>query len=404
MKALLTGACCALAFAGLGGVAQAAGISGDVVKIGVLNDQSGVYSDATGPGSTLAAQMAVEEFGGKVLGAPIEIVVADHQNKADIAAGIANRWIDDEGVDAITDLPNSSAMLAVQEIMRNKKRILLESGGGSSDFTGTHCSPYGFHWTYDTYSLAKVTGSAITKEGSKKWFNVVVDYAFGEALNRDLTKAVVESGGEVIGEVKHPISNADFSSYLLQAQGSGADVIGLLNAGGDTTTAVKQAAEFGITQAGQKLAGLLVFVNTIKALGLDTAQGLQFTAAFYWDLNDETRAWSQKFYDRHGAMPSFIQAGVYSAVLHYLKAIEAAGTDDADAVADMMRKTPVNDMFAKNGKIRADGRMVHEMYLMEVKKPSEASDNEWDLMKLVRAVPGEEAFRPLNEGGCPLVK
>lgn len=248
-----------------------------------------------------------------------------------------------------------------------------------------------------------MTGSALTKEGGKKWFNLVVDYAFGEAMNKDLTKAVNGAGGEIIGSVKHPLANSDFSSYLLQAQASGADVIGLLNAGGDTTTAIKQAAEFGITQGGQKLAGLLVFAHTIKSLGLETAQGLNLTSAFYWDLDDETRAWSQRYYEKQGSMPSFIQAGVYSAVRHYLKAIEAAGTDDADAVAAKMREMPVNDVFARNGKVRADGRMVHDMYLMEAKSPAE-SKGEWDVLKLVRTVPGDEAFRPMEEGGCPLVQ
>lgn len=381
----------------------AAQVSGDVVKIGVINDQSGVYADVTGMGSVVAARMAAEDFGGKVLGKPIEILSADHQNKADIASSIVNRWIDTEGVDAIADLPNSSAMLAVQEIGRQKKRIILDSGGGSSDFTGKACSPYGFHWTYDTYALAKGTGTATVQEGGDTWFLLVVDYAFGQAMERDLTKFVTEAGGKVLGGVRHPLGTSDFSSFLLQAQASGAEVVALLNAGGDTVNSIKQASEFGLTQSGQTLVGLLTFLHDVHSLGLDAAQGLMLTTGFYWDLNDETRAWSKRFYERHKSMPSMIHAGVYSAVTHYLKAIEAAGMDDADKVAAKIREMPVNDFFAKNGKVREDGRMIHDMYLVRVKKPEE-SNGEWDLYTIVRTIPGDEAFRPLSEGACPLVK
>ncbi len=382
--------------------AALAQVSDGVVKLAVLNDQSGLYADVTGQGSVVAARMAVEDFGGRVLDAPIEVIFADHQNKADIAAATANRWFDVEQVDVILDNPNSSAMLAVNEIARRKQRLFLVSGGGASSLTNEHCSPYTFHWLYDTYALAKVTGLAAVKSGLETWFMLTVDYAYGAALEKDLTQFVREAGGTVVGGVKHPISTADFSSFLLQAQASGADVIGLNNAGGDLINSIKQANEFGIVDAGQNLAGLLVFINDVHSLGLAVANGLVLTTGFYWDHDAETRAWSRRFFDRHGAMPSMIHASVYSSVTHYLEAVAAAGTDDADTVAAGMRAAPVDDFFGKGGTIRADGRMVHEMYLMEIKKPSE-SEEPWDYYKLRAVIPGDDAFRPLSESVCPLV-
>jgi len=392
---------CALTLGGLPGLAGAAeAISDGVVKIGVLNDQSGIYADMAGSGSTIAARMAVEDFGGKVLEKPVEVVAGDHQNKPDIGSAIVNRWIDQEQVDTIVDLPTSSVMLAVQEIGRQKNRLVIASTGGSSDFTGKFCSPVGIHWTYDTYGLAVGTGLPLASQGP--WFFLTADYAFGHALERDTANAVVKAGGKVLGGVRHPQGNHDFSSFLLQAQTSGAKLIGIANSGADTVNAIKQAHEFGITQSGVQLAGLYLHITDIHAIGLEQAQGLIMTQAFYWDLNDETRAWSKRFHERHGAMPTMGQAGVYSSILHYLRAIEAAGTDEAQAVAKKMKELPVNDFFAKNGRVREDGRMVHDLYVFAVKKP-EDSREPWDYLKLIRTIPGEQAFRPLTEGECPMV-
>ena len=378
-------------------------VSNDVVKIGVINDQSGIYSDLSGMGGVLAAQMAVEDFGGTVLGKPIEILSADHQNKADIASNIANKWIDVDNVDLITDVPGSSAVLALQEIMRQKQRLLIVSTGATSDFTGKACSPYGIHWTYDTYALAHGTGKTLVEQGGDTWFFLTADYAFGHALQRDTTAFIEAGGGKVPGSVLHPFPNQDFSSFLLQAQASGAKIIGLANAGGDTINAVKQAAEFGIVEGGQNLAGLLIFITDIHSLGLQVAQGVILTTGFYWDLDDATRAWSKRFFERHGAMPSMAQAGVYSSTLHYLKAVEAAGTDESLAVAAKMRELPIDDFFAKNGKLREDGRMVHDMFLAQVKTPDE-SKYPWDYYKILATIPADEAFRPLAESECPTVK
>jgi len=378
-------------------------VSNDVVRIGVINDQSGVYSDLSGLGGVLAAQMAVEDFGGTVLGKPIEVVSADHQNKPDIASNIVNKWIDVDNVDLITDLPSSSAMLAVQEIARAKQRLVIVSTGATSDFTGKACSPYGIHWTYDTYALAHGTGKTLVEQGGDTWFFLTADYAFGHALQRDTTAFIEAGGGKVLGGVLHPFPNQDFSSFLLQAQASGAKIIGLANAGGDTINSIKQAAEFGIVEAGQRLAGLLIFISDIHSLGLQVAQGVVLTTGFYWDMDDATRAWSKKFFDRHGAMPTMTHAGVYSSTLHYLKAIEAAGTDEALAVAAKMRELPIEDFFAKNGKLREDGRMVHDMYLAQVKSPDE-SKYDWDYYKILATIPADEAFRPLAESECPTVK
>src|ERR1700761_3340470 len=384
------------------GTAANAQISDNVVKLGVLTDMSSLYADATGKGSVAAVEMAVADYGGKVAGVPIEVISADHQNKPDVGVNIARNWYDNEKVDAILDVPTSSVALPVSALTREKNKININSGGGSSDITGTACSPNTVHWTYDTYALSNVAGKAMVKRGEDTWFFITADYAFGLALERDAANVVKESGGKVLGQVRHPLNNSDFSSFLLQAQASKAKVVALANAGGDTTNALKQAAEFGITQ-NQKMIALLQEITDTHALGIKATQGLIVTDAFYWDMNDETRAFSKRFYEKVGHMPTMIQAGLYSATMHYLKAIEAIGTDEAPKVMAQMRATPVNDFFAKNGKIRIDGRMVHDMYLFEVKKPEE-SKGEWDLYKLIATVPGDEAFRPLDKGGCPLVK
>jgi branched-chain amino acid transport system substrate-binding protein len=358
------------------GTAQAQ-MSDEVVKIGVLNDRSGLYADIGGEGSVVAARMAAEEFGNAINGAPIEVISADHQNKADLAATITRQWIDTEAVDVIADVPNSAAALAVQEVTRDKEHIFLMSGPASTRLTGDACSPVGFHWMYDTRALAVGTGRAMVQEGGDSWFFITADYAFGHSLEEDTSKIVTSAGGEVLGAVRHPLSTADFSSYLLQAQGSGAKVIGLANAGGDTINSIKQAAQFGIVQAGQKLAALLMFISDVNALGLETAQGLTLTAGFYWDMDDQTREWSKRFAEIHGAMPTMVHAGVYSAVRHYLQAIKELGSDEGPAVAEKMRATPVSDAVIRKGTILENGRVVHDVYLAEVKSP-DASEGEWD--------------------------
>jgi branched-chain amino acid transport system substrate-binding protein len=392
---------CVSAIALLGGAAQAE-ISGNAVKIGVMNDQSGLYADLAGQGSVEAARMAVEDFGGSVGGAAIEVLSADHQNKPDVGSNVVRQWIDVDDVDVIVDVPTSSVALAVNEIVKEKDRVFLVSGAASTQLTGEACSPNTIHWTYDTYALAVGTGRAMVQEGGDSWFFITADYAFGHQLEEDTSTVVQEEGGQVLGAVRHPLSTADFSSYLLQAQGSGAKVIGLANAGTDTTNAIKQANEFGITQAGQQLASLLLFLTDVNALGLEVAQDLVLTTGFYWDMDDETRAWSERFNERVGQMPTMVQAGVYSAVAHYLKAIEAAGSDQAKPVIEQMKATPVNDFFAKNGTIREDGRMVHDMYLARVKSPDE-STQKWDYYEILRTIPGDQAFLPLAESTCPLV-
>jgi branched-chain amino acid transport system substrate-binding protein len=402
MKSLAATLVAGFAYA-ISGSAATAQISDDVVKIGVLTDMSSLYADSTGKGSVVAVQMAVGDYGGKVKGKPVEVIVADHQNKPDVGVNIARNWYDNEKVDAIFDVPTSSVALPISALTREKNKININSGGGSSDITGVACSPNTVHWTYDTYSLSNVAGKAMVKRGEDTWFFVTADYAFGMALERDAANVVKEMGGKVLGDVRHPLNSSDFSSFLLQAQASKAKVIGLANAGGDTTNALKQAAEFGIVQGGQKMIALLQEITDTHSLGIKAAQGLIVTDAFYWDMNDETRAFSKRFNEQVGHMPTMIQAGLYSATMHYLKAIEAIGTDEAPKVMAQMRATPVNDFFAKNGKIRIDGRMVHDMYLFEVKKPEE-SKGEWDLYKLLATVPGDEAFRQLDKGGCPLVK
>ncbi|HYI72184.1 MAG TPA: ABC transporter substrate-binding protein [Skermanella sp.] len=401
-KALLA-ATCTLALATALSSDANAQVSGDAVKIGVLNDQSGLYADFGGRGSVIAAQMAVEDFGGKVLGKPIQVLSADHQNKPDVGSNIARQWYDQDGVDAIADLTTSSVALAVQEIGKQTGKITMTSGAATSRLTGDACSPTGFHWAYDTVALANGTGKSVVAEGLKKWFFLTADYAFGYALEKDVSEVVKASGGEVVGSVRHPLNTSDFSSFLLQAQGSGAEVIGLANAGGDTTTSIKQAAEFGIVAGGQSLAGLLLVLSDIHALGLETAKGLVLTTGFYWDLDDESRAWSQRYYERMQRMPNMVQAGVYSSVMHYLKAVQEAGTDEGKVVAAKMKELPIKDMFARNGKVREDGRMVHDMYLARVKAPAQ-SKKPWDYYEIVRTIPGDQAYLPLDRSPCPLVK
>ena len=378
--------------------------TGNMVKIGVLSDMSSLYADITGPGSVLAARMAVEDFGGK-LGVPVAIVSADHQNKPDVGSNIVRQWIDRDGVDVIVDVPTSSVALAVNEIVREKNKVFLVSGAATSDLTGPKCSPNTVHWTYDTWALAHGTGSAVVKAGGDTWFFLTADYAFGHALERDTSEVVKASGGKVLGAVRHPLNTSDFSSFLLQAQASKAKIIGLANAGGDTINSIKQAAEFGVVKGGQKLAGLLVFITDVHSLGLRTAQGLLLTESFYWDLNDQTRAWSKRFAAKHdGKMPSMVQAGVYAAVTHYLKALAQTKSDeDGKAIVDKMKALPTDDPLFGKGTIRVDGRKIHPTYLFEVKSPDQTKGS-WDYYKLVHAIPAAEAFRPLDQGGCPLVK
>jgi len=400
MKTALTAACAALALAAAS--PAAAQISDDVVRIGLILDMSSLYADITGPGSELAARMAAEDFGGTVLGKPIEVLAADHFNKADVAASIAREWFDARQVDALMDVAASATALAAQEIAKARNKIAVFNGPGSTALTNAACGPQSAHWTFDNYAMAHVTGKAVVQQGGKKWFFLTADYAFGHDLQKQTAAVVTANGGQVLGEARHPLNSPDLSSFLLAAQSSGADVIGLANAGGDTVNSIKQASEFGVTPK-QKLAGLLVFHTDVKIIGLQTAKGLLLTEGFYWDLNDETRAWSKRFYERMKKMPTSAQAGVYSATMHYLNAVKAAGTDDTAKVMARMKATPVNDFFAKNGKLREDGRMVHDMYLFEVKKPEE-SKGEYDLYKLVATVPGDQAFMPLAESTCPLVK
>jgi branched-chain amino acid transport system substrate-binding protein len=387
----------------LAGTAHAQ-ISDGMVKIGVLNDQSSLYADLTGQGSVVAARMAVEDSGADKKGLKVEIIFADHQNKADLGSGIARKWYEAENVDVIADVPNSAVALAVNQITRDMKKAFLVSGAASSDLTGKACSPNTIHWTYDTWALANGTANAIVKTGGSTWFFLTADYAFGHALERDVEAVVVANGGKVLGRVRHPLNTADFSSFLLQAQASKAKIIGLANAGGDTTNSIKQAAEFGIVKGGQNLAGLLVFLTDVHGLGLQTAQGLIFTEAFYWDANDKTRAWSKKFAERNrGIHPTMIHAGVYASVLHYLKAVDALKSDDGGKVVEKMKATPTDDPLFGKGTIRPDGRKIHDMYLFEVKKPAE-SKGPWDYYTLRTTIPAAEAFRPLDKGDCPLIK
>ena len=373
------------------------------IKIGVLNDQSGVYSALGGTGSLEAVKMAAEEFGGKIGDAPIEVVGADHQNKADIGSNIARQWYDTEQVDTIFDLTTSSVALAVRALSDEKKKITMVTGGGTTDLTGKACSPYGFHWAYDTHALAVSTGGALVKAGGNSWYFLTADYAFGYSLEENTTKTVEGAGGKVLGNVRFPIGATDYSAFLLQAQASGAKVVGLASAGMDTQNQIKQAAEFGITAGGQNLAGLLLMITDVHGLGLQAAQGLYLTESYYWDRNDASRAFAQKYKERTGAMPSMVQAATYSAARQYLKAIEAAGTDETEAVAAKLHEMPVQDAFAENGKVLANGRMVSDVYLFQVKKPEE-SKGEWDYYNLIATIPGEEAYMKAEDSGCALVK
>jgi branched-chain amino acid transport system substrate-binding protein len=377
------------------------------VKIGALSDQSGLYADLAGPGSTLAAQMAAEDSGLTAKGWKIEIISGDHQNKPDIGTAIARQWFDVEKVDVIVDVPNSGVALAVNNIIKEKNGVYINSGAATSDLTNAQCSPNTVHWTYDTYMLAHATGQALVKAGGDTWFFLTADYAFGAALERDTTAVVLANGGKVVGGVKHPLNTSDFSSFLLQAQSSKAKIIGLANAGGDTTNAIKQAAEFGIVKGGQKLAALLLFLTDVKAIGLETAQGLNFTETFYWDLNDQTREFSKKFSARmkNNAPPTMVQAGVYAGLIHYFKALDALGGNPHDGVkvVEKMKSMPTDDPLFGKGEIEPNGRTIHSAYLFEVKKPSE-SKAPWDFYKLVGTVPGDQAFTPLSESKCPLLK
>ena len=393
--------------AGLGlagaGMAQAH-ISGNVVKIGVLSDMSGLYADIGGPGSVVAAKMAVDDYlKASKSQLKVEVVSADHQNKPDVGSSVARKWYDSDGVDMIADVPTSSVALAVNQVSKEKGKAFVNSGAGSSDLTGKDCSPNTVHWTYDTWMLAHATGSAVVKNGGDSWFFLTADYAFGQALERDTSEVVKASGGKVLGTVKVPLATQDFSSFLLQAQSSKAKIIGLANAGGDTINSIKQASEFGIVKGGQKLAGLLVFISDVHGLGLDKAQGLNISQTFYWDLNDQTRAWSKRFASANGGKyPTAVHAGVYAGVLHYLKAVDAGKTDDGTKAIAKMKEMPTDDVLFGKGSIRADGRKIHPAYLFEVKKPSD-SKGAYDYYKVLQTIPADKAFRPIDQGNCPLV-
>ncbi len=392
-----------LATASLGAPVASAQVSDDVVRIGVLNDQSGLYADLGGPGTVVAARMAVEDAGGTVLGKPVEIVFADHQNKADIGAAIARQWFETGKVDMAIGFDNSAVALAVAQLAAERNRIAIAGAVGSTAFTGKACTPTEASWIYDSYALTTSLAKSVVAEGRDTWFFLTVDYAFGHSLEADATAAVVvAAGGKVLGSVRHPLNTADFSSYLLQAQASGAKVVAFANGGGDMINAIKQANEFGLTKT-QTMVSLLVFISDVHSMGLQNAQGLKFVTAFYWDRDEESRAWSKRFFQRHGRMPTMAQASVYSAIRHYLGAISAAGTDEAKAVMAKMREIPVNDFYTKNARVREDGRLVHDMYFAQVKKPSD-STQPWDYYNMLGVIPGNQAFRPLAEGGCPLVQ
>ncbi|MCK9514691.1 MAG: ABC transporter substrate-binding protein [Ottowia sp.] len=396
MKAVLLAIALAL------GAGHALAADAEVLRIGVLNDQSGPYADFGGKTSVVAAKMAVEDFGGQVLGRPVEVIDADHRNKPDVAASIARKWFDTEDVQMITDLTNSAVALAVQDLAKDKDRITIATGPFSSALTNEACSPTGFHWVFDTYAAPRGVATGMIDDGAKKWFILVTDYAFGHAMQADLTTTIEQKGAEVVGAVRAPLGTADFASFLLQAQGSRADAIALANAGTDMINAIKQAGEFGIMTGGQKLAALAMVISDVHALGLQTAQGLVAATSYYWDRDDASREFGKRFDERTGRMPGMVQAGTYSAVLHYLKAVDAAGSTDADQVAEKMRELPVHDFFAPNGTVRKDGRMEHDMYLVEVKKPDE-SKGEWDVYKVKSTLPASLVTRPLSESQCPLV-
>jgi branched-chain amino acid transport system substrate-binding protein len=388
----------------LAAIPARAQVSDDVVRIGILNDQSGVYEDITGAKAIEAAKMAVEDFGGTVLGKKIEIVTANHQNKTDIATSIARKWIDIDHVDVIADVTGSGVALAVNELLRDRNAVMIVASAATSDLTGKACSPTTVQFSYDTYALAKSTGTETLKQGGDTWFFITADYAFGYALERDTSNFIEKGGGKVLGSVRAPLGTTDYSSFLLQAQASKAKIIGLATAGGDTITAIKQASEFGIQRGGQRLGGLLIYINDVEALGLNTAQGLMLTTSFYWDLTEKTRAWTKRFLDRTGGQrpPNMLQVGLYSGVFHYLKAVQTAGTDDAKAVSKKMRDLPVDDFYNNNVKLREDGRVLHDMYLVQVKSPPE-SKYRFDDYKVLSRLEGKDAYRPISEGGCPSV-
>ncbi len=373
------------------------------MKIGVLDDMSGPYAENAGPGDVASARMAIADFGGSVLGKPIELVSADFQSKVDVGVGIAKRWYDDENVDLVIGVPNSAIALALVKVAGEKNRIVMPTAAATSELTGKSCGSHGIHWIYDTYGQGKTIVTALTKQGGDTWFFITVDYAFGHALEQNATEFVRAAGGKVLGSARHPLNNADFSSYLLQAQSSKAKVVVMANGGADITNAIKQANEFGLERGGQRVAALLIQYPEVRAIGLRTAQGLLMASSFYWDMTPEARAFSDRFTAAKGMPPTMIQAGTYGATMHYLKAVKAAGTDEAKAVMAKMKELPINDFMTKNGRIREDGRVIRDMYLMQVKAPDE-SKGEWDLAKIVGTIPGEQAFRPLGEGGCPLVR
>ncbi len=402
-KKLLQWAAASVVAAGVGGVqAQSGTLSNDVLRIGVLTDVSGVYADISGKGAVEAVKMAVEDFGGKMFGKNIDVVFADHQNKADVGAAKAREWFDTGGVDMINDLANSGVALAVAGVAKEKKRHVIVNNASNVGVTNAQCSPYAVHYAYDAYSLAHGTGKAIAETGGDTWFFLTVDFAFGIGLEQQVSDVVRANKGRVVGAARHPLGTTDFSSYVLQAQASRAKIVGLASTGADTINAIKAAQEFGITK-NQKLAALLLWIQDVHSLGLQTAQGLQLTNAWYWDMNDDTRAFARRFQQRVGHMPNMAHAGDYSSTMHYLKSVQAAGSDDPDAVSAKMRELTISDMFTKNGKIRADGRMVHDMYLWEVKSPAE-SKGPWDYLKLVKTIPAEQAFMPLSQSTCYLVK
>lgn len=376
-------------------------ISDNEIRIGYLADMSGPYRDLAGPGGLEALRMAVEEFGGTIHGASIEVFSADDRNSADVGANSVREWIDQRNVDMVGGLVASSVTIAATRLLTEHDKIGMVSGAAALSVTNEHCGPNHIQWVYDTHAMSNGTARAIVEEGGDSWFIVSADYAFGHSLEAEVTNVVTEMGGEVVGSVSHPLNSNDFSSFILQAQGSGAQIVGLANAGADTVNAISTAGQFGLTESGQTLAGLMVFLNDIHALGLETTQGMQLTTGWYWDMNDESREWAQRYHERVGSMPTMVQAGIYSSTMHYLNAIEATGTDEAAAVRAWMGETPVNDMFTSNGVIREDGRMVHDMYLVEVKSPSE-SEGEWDLYRVLRTIPGDQAFQSLENGSCEL--
>ncbi|QOR37898.1 ABC transporter substrate-binding protein [Billgrantia diversa] len=378
-------------------------ISDGEVRIGYLADMSGTYRDLAGPGGLEALNMAIEDFGGSVDGAPIEVFSADDRNSADVGANTVREWVDQRNVDLVAGMVASSVTIAVTNVLEANDKLGIVSGSAASSITNEHCTPNHIHWVYDTYPLANGTARAVVEQGGDTWFMLTADYAFGHALEGDVTKVVEENGGEVIGGVHHPFPTDDFSSYILQAQGSGAKIIGLANAGADTVNAINTASQFGVVEAGQQLAGLLVFLNDVYAMGLETTQGLLLTTGWYWNMDDESREWAERYYERVGRMPTMVQAGIYSSTMHYLQAVEATGSDDTQTVREYMMKQPIHDFFARNGRIREDGRMVHDMYLARVKSPEE-STHEWDLYEILTSIPAEEAYRPLSESQCDLVQ